>query len=327
MKKLLLASAAIVATAGVAAAQNVNVTGDARFGLTYVAGEPVAGVPAVLDGDVVIIPAVPSTTTPSTTTMTHRVRLAFTAERETNAGVKVGVWTRFNVQHSNQSSGHAAGDAGANGNNFDGSRIYVSANGITLTAGTADGAVASRVALYGGSLGFTGGVGRAATHTLYAEEGQGANVVRADYTNSGFTVSASYGYGVAGAFNNGSGELGVSYSMSGITVGAGIREGGNWSVSAGYTQGAFAVGALVSNVAFIPADHPDDEVPGSTNYRLHGTYTMGDIVLGATYTRVGATDNYGLGVNYNLGGGASIRGAVGSHGGRTRAELGMNFSF
>jgi len=291
MKKLLLASAAIVATAGVAAAQNVNVKGDARFGLVY------------------------NSAAANTTTMTHRVRLVFTAERETNAGVKVGVWTRFNVQHSNQSSGHAAGVAGANGNNFDGSRIYVSANGLTLTAGSADGAVASRVAIYGGSLGFTGGIGRVATHAGYAEEGQGVNVIRADYTNSGFTVSASYQYGTNGAFGAASGELGVSYSMSGITVGAGIVEGGNWSVSAGYAQGAYAVGALVSKAG------------ANTNYRLNGTYTMGDITLGATYTRVGAADNYGLGVNYALGGGASIRAAVGSHNSVTVGELGMNFSF
>jgi outer membrane protein OmpU len=323
MKKLLLASAAVVATSGVAAAQNVNITGDARFGLSYSSNGFALGTQ-------------PATRSTNTLQMTHRVRLVFAAERETNAGVRVGVWTRVSVTNANAGAVHPLTSlpaapslalAATGINAWDGSRIYVSAAGLTLTAGTADGAVASRVALYGGGLGFTGGIGRPATHAGYAEEGAGTNVLRADYTNSGFTISASYAYNSfatpvtgaptesTGAFATGSGELGVSYSMSGITVGAGIREGGNWSVSAGYAQGAYAVGALVSNNA------------GVTNYRLNGTYAMGDITLGATYTRAAGADNYGLGMNYNLGGGASIRAAVGSHNSVTVGELGMVFSF
>lgn len=291
MKKLLIATTALTMTAGAAAAQGVSVGGDARMGFVY------------------------NSLAPTKTTFQHRVRLVFQASVETDSGVTFGIWSRANIQHTN-----AAGV-----NNWDGSRIWARAGGLTLTAGYADGAVASRVGLYQGGLGFTGTIARPGTHLgRFSEENQGENNIRADYTFDSFTASVSTGYSTAGVINGAAlarPELAASYSAAGFTVGAGYKQGGHYALSAVYSQSPFAVGALITRVNGV-----------GTNYRLHGTYAFGATTVGATYTKLTTAKHFGVGATYNLGGGASVRGAVARvkptvGAARTEGQLGVVFSF
>lgn len=297
MKKLLIATTALTMTAGAAAAQStVTVGGDARMGFAY-----------------------DSALLANKTTFQHRVRLVFQASVETDSGVTFGVWSRANIQHSNTAL------PGANQNNWDGSRIWARAGGLTVTAGYADGAVLSRVGIYQGGLGFTNTIARPGIHLgRFSEERQGENTVRADYTVDAFTASVSVGYSTAGVINGPAvdrPELAVSYRAAGFNVGAGFKQGGHYALSATYGQDAWSVGALAVRVNGV-----------GTNYRLHGTYAFGATTVGATFSKLTTAKHFGIGANYNLGGGASVRGAVARvkptvGAASTQAQLGVTFSF
>lgn len=292
MKKLLIASTALVLSAGVAQAQ-VSFAGTSRFGIEHNSGAA------------------------TQTTLSTRTRLNVTMSGTTDGGLSFGAFTRF--QTTNTATGVASG-----------SRVFISANGFRLEAGNIDGAVARRVGLYNGNFGaggfgYTGFFGAVpATHagfTEFSSNGVGPNAIRVDADFGAFGVSLS-GETAAGGRN----ELGLSYSASGISAGLGVRDlavGTSTALSAQWTGGGFTVGLVGTN-------NPNG-VAG-TNARLYGAYTMGANTFSLALSSVGSpapTQNaVAVGYSHNLGGGAILRAALGRDtAGNTRAEVGMNLSF
>lgn len=275
MKNILLASTALVLSAGIAAAE-VRVTGDGRMG--------------VYDNGAV-------------TNLDGRVRVNFGLSATGDHGLTFGGTLRIGQSWTGGAAGAAIGPR--NGS------VFIQANGLRITYGDIDGAVAQRVAIYGGGLGYTGRIGRPATHAGYLEGDGGAqSSIRVDYDMSGFGVSLAAAQGVAN-----DAEIAVSYSASGLSVAAGYEEGGNWSVSGSYTSGAYTVGLLHSR---------NGAVNGT---RVWGSYAMGATTLRAVASRIGAVNTYGVGVSYALGGGANFHAAVAREGAATTAQVGVTFSF
>jgi len=275
MKKILLATTALVLSAGVAAA-DVTLSGDGRMGLNYES---------------------------STWDAQGRTRVHFTLSRQGDHGLTFGGTMRLVMSYSN---GTTTSNAVQNGS------IWIEANGLRVTMGNIDGSIANTVPIYGGGLGFTGRVGRPATHAGYTEGDapNGTNAVRGDYSNSGFTLSASIQPMVANT-----GEIAASYSMSGFGVSAGWVQGGNWSVAGTYATGDIGVGLLVSRNG------------ANTNYRVWGTYDIGAVRVAAVHSRVGTMNTTGIGLRYALGGGAFAHGAIAREGTDTRAQVGATFAF
>ncbi len=119
MKKVLFATTALIATAGMAAA-DVRLSGYGRFGLDYnEANGAVAG--------------------RSETNLTTRLRVQIDASTETDGGVKFGA--RYRIQGEQRD-----GVAGAGAIN--GARFYVSSGGFTLGVGNIIGAIEGANGLY-----------------------------------------------------------------------------------------------------------------------------------------------------------------------------------
>lgn len=288
MKKLLIATTALVATGSMAAAE-VSVGGTARAGYIFTQGGGAA----------------------AATAQSVRTRINFSASGETDGGLTFGAATRINA------AGNAAGTVR-------GSNVFIGNDNFTVTLGNTDGAVASTVTLYGGGLGFTGNDGglRTATHVAgdnYAEAsggGAGPNLTKISGSFSGVTLTAST---VVGG-NNNTTEVGVGYSGNGIAVGLGTNLGSRAiSASAAYSGSNFTVGLVATRGA--AGGNANIRLYGT--YTLGNGLT-----LRATAQQVGGATGGGIGVSYALGGGATAQFAVGQpNGGGTAASVGMNFSF
>lgn len=294
MKKLLLASAVVAMSASVAGAQNVTFNGDGRMGVQRTGGA---------------------------TNVQGRIRFNMNWARQGDNGLAFGGTLRLGQNFRDGGSTAIGPQNGA---------VFIEAAGLRLTMGDIDGAVANTVSLYGGGLGFTGGVGRPSTHGFnggFTEGDTGStSTVRVNYAIEGFSVALSTRPTPSGTPSNRSTEIAVGYSMPGVFgVALGYSQNRNVALSATYTAGDFGVGALVTRLRAGGAN--------VTNWRVWGTYDIGDIRLGLTHTRATAVDATGLGIRYSLGGGAFMHGAVESvraraGGGRTTGgEIGVTFSF
>ena len=279
--KKLLLTTTAFAMTAGVAAADITLSGTSRFGVQY-------------DG--------------SDFSQDHRTRLNFTGSGETDDGVAFGVFSRVQI---------ASGGTGV----FSGSNIFISFEGLKLTVGNTDGAVASRVGLYNGGIGYNGSLGWGTGANLqssfqeFASDGAGNNATLISYDIDGFGVSASMNYagnGVEDSF-----EIAASYSMDGFTVGLGYQNGsGDIAASATYSMGDIAVGGVLY--------YQDG---GDTNFRLHGSYAIDALSLRASYNRIADTNEFGVGAHYDLGGGMNVNAAAGRLGGNERLAIGANFSF
>jgi len=310
MKKILFATTALVATAGVAAA-DVSFGGYGRFGVRYV---EVGGV--------------------SNTNTASRLRLTITGTTESDNGLSFGA--RVRIQQTNRSAATPPAPFGTGTNQ---ARFWVSTNGLTVAVGNLFGVMDSMPNLYigqhGGSIGTEGlGYGHVVTafasHT-YSSGGSGSaggDGVEVTYSADAYTVHVSSG--------NNRTEFGGSYNFGDWTVGlAGADDNAltnqtRWLATVGGTIGSVNVRAAVSeNLDAIGVSH--------TNYNLSAGFAVGAATtLTAYVAEVNAGSNYGIGVNHDLGGGASIAAGVASLGARTDgtrpaditiAELGVIFNF
>lgn len=322
MKKVLLAASLVAVSATGALAQNITLSGDGRMGVALRPGtnDAPAAQRNFVDG---------------------RIRFNINASREGDNGLAFGGTLRIGQSFSNGGSSAIGPRNGA---------IFIEGGGLRVTMGDINGAVAHRVAIFGGGLGFTGGVARPATHITgdargrgLLEDDNGRTGVRADFAAEGFLASVSYRPTIAG-----SGEVAVGYSMSGLTVALGYYQGRSATVlnepgssihlSATYTFGDITVGGLVSQRG-LPIENPGDARVNRTSWRVWGTYDLGDIRLGLTHTVGDEAVATGVGVRYSLGGGAFLHGAVETRRARfvvapnttrparTGGEIGVTFTF
>jgi len=304
MKKILIATTALVATAGVAAAADVSLSGTARMGLQF--NDATGNVTNVK--------------------LHTRVRARITATGETDGGLGWGATTRVQVTN------------GSTSETVNSTRLWLSGSWGKLTVGDTDPA-ADDFGLASWGFANVGG-GEAAEKSRYTGD---ANV-RYDGTFGAVTVVATTGLTYDNKIDNsGDWSLGLGYDFGAFNVamaydhdddfaavaGSTWIGGSNNSVSAKVsgTFGDVTVGLLVA----------DSDAYGS-GWGIDAAYTMGNLTIGANYSEIdddngliggaGDNDSYEIGFRYGLGGGATLAGGIGKNTlGGTVADLGLNLTF
>ncbi len=309
MKKVLLATSALVLTAGAAAA-DISLSGSARMGIVH------------LD---------PGGSADSSTQFSSRVRIVFTASGETDTGLSFGASTR-----ADQESGNDAA-LGSSGTTNGDSTVFISGAFGKLTMGDVDGAADALV-------GQVSGVGYGPN-----DDTQEINFIGTVKTALYYEYSAgalTFGAGI-GQMDTGldTYNLGVKYAADGYSAAlaweradSGLGSVDMISLGGSATFGPATVKVRVSDVDVSGID---------TAYALSVDYAMGDTTLTAFYTdygnssvelnpyhQIGNDDvkHFGLGAAYDLGGGATLAGGVTRQNNdvspdATIANLGLKFSF
>jgi outer membrane protein OmpU len=350
MKKILLATTVLAAGATAAAAE-VSVSGSGRMGVVY--NSSIAAVPGTLntvsggkvtvvegtvtaddiqaarakvaaaqnavslapnaaalkaaeallaDAEAELAARLGTAGTDSTTQFSSRIRISFTASGETDGGLSFGASVR------NDQSG--VGNT-ANGD----STVFISGAFGKLTMGDVSGAADAIVGQVSGvgytSLGSTneiGYLGNTKTAALYT------------YSTGDLTLGLGIGQTNSG---DDAKSVAVKYAMGDYSVALGYEDvTGDSQLSAMGTAtfGDFAVALKAAN-----RDSALDNA-----YAMSVDYTMGAATVTAFATQnydFAGNDSMGLGVAYDLGGGAKIKGGVVDNGANTVADLGLNLSF
>lgn len=300
MKKILLASAAMVALTGVASAE-VNISGSARFGLKYT-DTPAAGF--------------------SKTSLEKRMTINIDASTETDGGLELGGRIRIRS------------DEGAAGTAINGANVYVKSGGFKLTVGNICGAIECMPGLYTPSVGLDGnGWSGLVTNTAakgyfnwtaYSSRGAGSNGVEVEYSVGDFSAHVSYAsLNDATAVAN-TGGIALAYNFGDWTVALGFQDSGITANDKTVLTVQGKLGDFGVGIGYADND-------GIDKVTLNGSYTMGATTVTAFVSdenSVAATDNpWGLGVTYDLGGATLVGGISNSEVGVKRATAGIKFSF
>ncbi len=304
MKKILVATTALIATAGMAAA-DVSFGGYGRFGVVH------------SDGD---------------NNMHQRFRLNITAKTETTGGLAVSGTVRLQAD--------SKADDSAFGRDLSSAKFGLAYGGFSMEVGNAEDMLFQQKAFkyQGANIGLTGISSR--RHAFndgfdrndMGQDGDNQQRINVVYTNSGFTGAATHTL-ETGSNENAYTQVGVGYNFGNGTVGLGYGDsdikGEYWVAALDMSFGDFNVGGIVGE-----SDALDDTVYGfSADYQV-GSATK----LLAIYSGGGDKandDHYGVGFIHNLGGGVTLRGAVAQvsdskidgGNGFTKADFGIRFDF
>lgn len=292
MKKLLLASAALVMSAGVAAA-DVSLSGNARMGIVY-------------DGD--------------DFGFNSRLRVQFNLSGETDTGMAFGGTIRAD-------NAPGAGSGNVDGGGQAAGSVFISGDFGRLSMGDVSGA-AEFIAGDLAGVGLTNL--RDLNENLYlSNSGGNRPSARYDYSFDGFTfaVSADEPRAASNVYS-----IAVGYTMDMFGVGIGYEDmSGSGSHIIGYVSGTFegitvkgtygrADSTLVADDSLARRDQFGLSVAGNI-----------DAIGVSAFARRDFYDNthYGLGASYDLGGGASLRGGIVRDGGasQTIGDFGLAFTF
>lgn len=319
MKKLLLASTALLFSAGVVAAE-VRVTGDGRFGVTY------------------------NSLAADEWAFTQRIRARFNMSGTTDTGLTFGGWFRA----------HDAGNA-TSGRLGGGQNVFISGAFGRLSVGDVSGAAQTVVGdLHG--VGLTGigffnetqfmhrdfGGDNIAPGALFGAFNGGPNMLYT-YTMAGFTFafSMSQPSGPVDVYT-----VGVGYQMDGLKVGIGYEyadvpgpSADHIALGASYDFGDFSVRATYGRANSSTLDRVETalQLPAGSlrrdQYGVSGSMKF-DAITASAYYRRGFDDfnNFGVGASYDLGGGASLVGGIvrrtaSGAPNQTRADFGVSMSF
>lgn len=311
MKKFLLTSTLLVASAGMAAA-DVKVSGYGRFGLDYYSGVGAGFRKSIINA---------------------RLRMNIDGSVETDSGVKFG--GRFRLQWD---EGSATGGLNAG-------MMYASYEGMRLEVGNANTAYDSAALMYNSEIGYLDR-GAGDPSGSYFAYSSGA-LPTADYMGIFFSYSvgdlnARVSYATPDQYVSslpvGTAEeygLSMDYKFGAITVsaaaawnGAGIDGNDLWFLGAEYAINPNA------NAGLLYFDNGDGGVPGAGNrtITLYGNYTMGAITYKGYIANNDAAGNlsdtaFGLGIDYDLGG-ARLAGDIHrDYAEETVAGVGVRFDF
>ncbi len=333
MKKVLFATTALVATAGVAAA-DVTFGGFGRFGLDYNDGR-----------------------TDQETRYESRVRVVVTATAEADNGLSFGTEIRYQANEDANSYRSTGG--------FNAPRFWVSTGGLEVSVGNVQGALEWMPGLYDGGVGLTG--------LGFAENVAAPSALEHDYYSSGTFdrtgIDIKYSAGDFGFHLSHSSEAGdffdnqntfnageertaaqVSYSTGGYTFAVAVQEvsGGSVEVAGGEVVSGSdfnAEWAATASGTFGPATVTLKvaEVQSTTGFGVGVSFAAGASTTISGFANFydndvvnpfaddidgSATDTaYGIGFNHDMGGGTSLRGGVAEVFNDTRADLGFQFSF
>jgi len=319
MKKILIATTALIATATVASAE-VSINGFARFGLRY-DGAAAVGV--------------------AKTQIEQRLRFNIDASKTTDSGVTFGGRTRVQYDENN-----ASGNSVLNAAN-----VYASYNGLKVTVGNVGGAVddaalayASEVGLIGTSFGDPIGGFYAYSSGAYAATETNRMGINVTYAISGFNVELSYinpdqtlktlPVGTKAEL-----ALNANYKINQITLSAAVAEnsGGVAGRTVSFVGAEYAVNDMANVGVLYFGDKKNPVIASrSRTVTLYGNYKMDAITLRgyvatndiAANSGVGMRKQaYGVGVDYDLGG-ATLAGSIESgYNKKATATMGVKFSF
>ncbi|KIC18080.1 MULTISPECIES: porin [unclassified Leisingera] len=335
MKKVLFATTALIATAGMAAAE-VKVSGYGRFGLDWnEANDVVAG--------------------RSDTNITSRFRLQFDASTETDGGVTVGGRIRAQAESRDGTPGTAAWSA---------PQFHVAYGGLRVNVGNIWGAIDSAPGLYLNTtsvgtgidgMGFNSlAIGNNFNWDTFTSAGAGRNGIEAIYSAGGFTGHVSYSQSNGGTVAGSAQGLErtaimLSYSFGDYFVtgayqsednGAIVTKASGATESSGDGMGFFAVGgdfgqfgATLSYGTTETADSVtlagEAEIGAASTIVawVNSTDIETDVVAG-----MDRTDGTAFGINYeyDLGGGVTfVAGYVQTAAATNENSLqaGLHFSF
>ena len=302
MKKLLLASTALIAGASAAAA-DITLSGYGRLGVIY--------------NDV----AAPA----ADVTLDQRLRLIITGTAESQNGIKFTAQTRMQWDDAGASSTDSVGVAAGAIRN---AAFHVAAGGLTLSVGNVSAAEATP-GFYAGGLGYTGfmfvdpwSIGFFGHDIGLTSDAAGTDgVVMATYKTGAFTIRAS----VSDAGATDRKHLGVVYADNGYVVSLSHQEatGTAQDVTKLYVQGTLG-GATVG--LFVD-DHANGNSIGLTGSMNVGAATKVTLTATSNDLAVGTAENIGVGINHDLGGGVSFGAGIADMNGTTYAEAGVVFNF
>ena len=341
MKKVLFATTALIATAGVAAAE-VKFSGYGRFGIGYQEDRSttVAG-PDGVDGTADDI-----SVDTDNTILVSRFRLNIDGIAETDGGVRFEA--RVRLQADENAATGEANEAGLNGARF--SVIY---GGLRVDAGNVAGSFDNLANYYGNEPGLENFIGQYSgvdySFLSYSSTGAGSNAVFFQYAVGDFAFGASYDQATAintttGATTDGDRwDISGTYTFNNITAALayGQTDGGAGSdpslvvLTLGGEWGDFSGTLFVGDEDDTAANSAGEETDG-TVWGLSAAYNVGAATtLTFAYgdgSADGDTQQYGIGAIYDLGGGASLRGGVGSTkvgdaDSSVRADFGAQFNF
>ena len=295
MKKVLFATTALVASAGIASAQGVTLSGSAEMG--------------IVGGDRYDTPQ-----------FHNDIDIRFTLSSETDNGLTFGATIDLDELRGDSIS-PIAGGATTGGRDFNGSSVFLSGNFGTITMGDTDGAFDWALQ----DLDILGDINDSnTTHGGFNGNSVGdsmydGQIARYDYSFGDFAFAASVQiddstpvgsavYAVGGKYNA---ELG------GVTLGLGL----------GYTDygSDAAVGVSVDakfgggfRAILNYTDMGDSDFGGvpETHIGVGLFYTMDALAVGLNYGQyeegTSTQSGYGLVANYDLGGGAVVQAGYGN---------------
>ncbi|MCP5075512.1 MAG: porin [Rhodobacteraceae bacterium] len=315
MKKVLFATSALVATAGMAAA-DVNLSGGGRLGLVYNS----AGAQSIK--------------------VERRTTINIDGSGSTDSGLEFGARIRLRSDEGDGASTAAS------------SNVYIGNDTWRVTVGNTSGAMITRLGYFQGSIGLTGlgwsnlsenmGTDTFLLNTFSSRGNAypGGDVVRLDFNVGGLGISISTDQtGTHAAGLTRQTDLAVSYDF------------GDWNVAAGYAKNVPTnTGATVHDVWGITAAGSIGEFGVGLQYTdksgiarkatLSGSYDFGDTTVTAFVANTkedalgsagfAATSNnteYGIGFTHSLGGATLAGGVAKNWAGRTIADVGVRFSF
>ncbi|MDF1727390.1 MAG: porin [Sulfitobacter sp.] len=316
MKKVLFATTALVATAGVAAA-DVTFGGYGRFGILY--SEDGNG-----PGD-------------DSIDVTSRFRLQIDATAESDMGVTFGARVRIQQDNDDAASldsvgtdGDGDGDidyrADRTGTGINGVRFFARSGGLEVGVGNIFGALEFMPGMYPIDLGLTG---LSYDYTAYNfrgdaydsdEEGAaGLNGIEVLYSAGDFSAH------ISASDQNDRIAAHVAYRWNGWTFALGAQD----SDSATDTELAASVSGNVG-FADVTLAYADNGISGD-HWVLAGSFDVGAATNVEVYVADAdyfADTSYGIDFNHDLGGGTSLRGGIESNStGRVRADMGVRFNF
>ncbi len=327
MKKILFASTALVATASVAAA-DVTFSGYGRFGLGYVEDRTGAASTATTNGV-------------SDTAIVSRFRLNIDAGAETDGGVRFSARVRLQADET-----AATGEAAAAGLN--GARFSVENGGLRVDVGNVAGAIDNLPGYYGFEPGLEGtfGMYSAVDYDFldYETNDTGSNGVYARYAIGDFAVAASYDSAASGTDSRDFGDrwdIHAASTFGNVTAALAYGET-DTNVSQEVTMltlqgdfGPLSVAAIVGDedvnaARVLDTDHSDTFYGVSASYAVSSATSV-NFAYGDG-SGDGDTRHIGLGAIHDLGGGVSLRGAIGTKrdgnaDSQTVADFGAQFSF
>ena len=309
MKKVLFATTALVATAGVAAA-DVTFGGYGRFGILYV------------DPDV---PGVDSSTD-----ITSRFRLQIDATAESDAGVTFGARVRIQQDEGNRGM-------------TNGARFFARSGGLEVGVGNIFGALEFMPGMYPIDLGLTGlGYDYTAYNfrsSAYSSGGLGSsgnNGIEVMYSAGDLSIHVSYADD-NGDFTDDAGNAviagdrerlaaHIAYTWNGWTFALGAQD----SNDADDTELAVSVGGSFGpadvTLAYAETGNDQDHIVLAARFDVGAATDVEVYYAEADY--FSDDDSYGVDFNHDLGGGTSLRGGIAKRGtGATVADLGVRFNF